>query len=141
MSKTVSYDFSITNFVTVKAPYGVNPDTLVDQAKKSITLSEIEFHCENTYDQETGQYEPIPEELDSESSKYIIGAQGNVWTEYMSTSEYVEYMVFPRIFALSEVVWSKNKSNFEEFTSRVTSFFDRLDKLSINYSTHLERIN
>ena len=62
MSKAVSYDFSITNFVTVKAPYGVNPDTLVDQAKKSITLSEIEFHCENTYDQETGQYEPIPED-------------------------------------------------------------------------------
>ena len=62
MSKTVNYDFSITNFVTVKAPYGVNPDTLVDQARKSITLSEIEFHCENTYDSETGSYEPIPEE-------------------------------------------------------------------------------
>ena len=91
--------------------------------------------------EEIYNYEPIPEELDSESSKYIIGAQGNVWTEYMSTSEYVEYMVFPRIFALSEVVWSKNKSNFEEFTSRVISFFDRLDKLDINYSTHLEKIN
>jgi hexosaminidase len=91
--------------------------------------------------EEIFNYEPIPEELDSESSKYIIGAQGNVWTEYMSTSEYVEYMVFPRIFALSEVVWSKNKSNFEEFTSRVTSFFDRLDKLNINYSTHLEKID
>ena len=62
MSKTVSYDFSITNFVTVKAPYGVNPDTLVDQAKKSITLSEIEFHCENTSEPEPGQYEPIPED-------------------------------------------------------------------------------
>ncbi len=91
--------------------------------------------------EEIYNYEPIPEELDGESSKYIIGAQGNVWTEYMSTSEYVEYMVFPRIFALSEVVWSKNKSNFEEFTSRVISFFDRLDKLDINYSTHLEKIN
>ena len=91
--------------------------------------------------EEIYNYEPIPEELDSESSKYIIGAQGNVWTEYMSTSEYVEYMVFPRIFALSEVVWSKNKSNFKEFTSRVTSFFDRLDKLNINYSTHLEKID
>jgi len=91
--------------------------------------------------EEIYNYEPIPEELDSESSKYIIGAQGNVWTEYMSTNEYVEYMVFPRIFALSEVVWSKNKSNFEEFTSRVISFFDRLDKLDINYSTHLEKIN
>ncbi len=91
--------------------------------------------------EEIYNYEPIPEELDGESSKYIIGAQGNVWTEYMSTSEYVEYMVFPRIFALSEVVWSKNKLNFEEFSNRVISFFDRLDKLDINYSTHLEKIN
>ncbi|MEO2067508.1 MAG: family 20 glycosylhydrolase, partial [Flavobacteriaceae bacterium] len=91
--------------------------------------------------EEIYNYEPIPEELDGEYSKYIIGAQGNVWTEYMSTSEYVEYMVFPRIFALSEVVWSKNKLNFEEFSNRVISFFDRLDKLDINYSTHLEKIN
>ena len=64
----------------------------------------------------------------------------NYW-EYFFKIFYVEYMVFPRIFALSEVVWSKNKSNFEEFTSRVTSFFDRLDKLNINYSTHLEKID
>ena len=91
--------------------------------------------------EEIYNYEPIPEELDSESSKYIIGAQGNVWTEYMSTSEYVEYMVFPRIFALSEVVWSKNKTGFNEFVEKVKNFFPRLDKLNINYSTHLEKIN
>jgi hexosaminidase len=91
--------------------------------------------------EEIYNYEPIPEELDSESSKYIIGAQGNVWTEYMSTNEYVEYMVFPRIFALSEVVWTKNKTSFNEFIERVKDFFPRLDKLNINYSTHLEKIN
>tara|TARA_B100001564_G_C20501083_1_gene606232 strand:+ start:347 stop:598 length:252 start_codon:yes stop_codon:yes gene_type:complete len=79
MSKTVNYDFSITNFVTVKAPYGVNPDTLLDQAadkllslnfeiqhtcgySKVVHKNQIELHCENTYDQETGQYEPIPED-------------------------------------------------------------------------------
>ena len=62
MSKTVSNDFEIMNYATVKAPYGVNPDTLVDQVRKSITLSEMEFHCENTYHSETGSYEPIPED-------------------------------------------------------------------------------
>lgn len=68
MSKTVNYDFSIGNFVTVEAPYGVNPDTLVDQAlEKLLSLvhssnNEIEFHCKNTFDGETGSYEPIPEE-------------------------------------------------------------------------------
>ena len=91
--------------------------------------------------EEIFNYEPIPEELDSESSKYIIGAQGNVWTEYMSTSEYVEYMVFPRIFALSEVVWTKNKTDFNEFVEKVKNFFPRLEKLNINYSTHLEKID
>jgi len=66
MSKTVNYDFSIGNFVTAKAPYGTNPDTLVDQAMEmllaQINNNEIEFHCENTFDSETGSYEPIPEE-------------------------------------------------------------------------------
>ena len=68
MSKTVNYDFSIANFVTVKAPYGVNPDTLLDQALEQLLLlvrnNEIEFHCVNTFDADTGEYEPIiaPEE-------------------------------------------------------------------------------
>ena len=65
MSKTVNYDFSIANFVTVEAPYGVNPETLLDQALEkllSLPNNEIEFHCENTYDKATGEYEPIPEE-------------------------------------------------------------------------------
>jgi hypothetical protein len=75
MSKTVNYDFSIANFVTVKAPYGVNPDTLLDQALEQLLLLvrnnekeagvgqyPIEFHCVNTFDADTGEYEPIPEE-------------------------------------------------------------------------------
>jgi len=65
MSKTVNYDFEIMNYVTVEAPYGVNPETLLDQALEkllSLHKNEIELHCENTYDQETGQYEPIPED-------------------------------------------------------------------------------
>jgi len=66
MSKTINYDFEITNFVTAKAPYGTNPDTLVDQAMEmllaQINNNEIEFHCKNTFDNDTGEYEPIPEE-------------------------------------------------------------------------------
>ena len=44
--------------------------------------------------EEIYNYEPIPSELDKSLHKYIIGAQGNVWTEYMKTSDHVEYMVF-----------------------------------------------
>ena len=90
--------------------------------------------------EEIFNYEPIPSELDESLHKYVIGAQGNVWTEYMKTSNQVEYMVFPRIFALSEVVWSKNKPSFEVFEKKVVDFYPILEDMDINYSKHLERL-
>ena len=90
--------------------------------------------------EEIYNYEPIPNELDKSLHKYIIGAQGNVWTEYMKTSDHVEYMVFPRIFALSEVVWAKDKPSFNDFENKVIDMYPILDKMDINYSKHLERL-
>ena len=90
--------------------------------------------------EEIYNYEPIPNELDESLHKYIIGAQGNVWTEYMKTSDHVEYMVFPRIFALSEVVWAKDKPSFNDFKNKVIDMYPILDKMDINYSKHLERL-
>ena len=90
--------------------------------------------------EEIYNYEPIPNELDESLHKYIIGAQGNVWTEYMKTSDHVEYMVFPRIFALSEVVWAKNRPSFNDFENKVIGMYPILDKMDINYSKHLERL-
>ena len=90
--------------------------------------------------EEIYKYEPIPDELDGSLHKYIIGAQGNVWTEYMKTSDHVEYMVFPRIFALSEVVWAENRPSFDDFKSKVIGMYPVLDKMDINYSKHLERL-
>lgn len=86
-------------------------------------------------------FNPIPDELTPEESKYILGAQGNVWTEYMPDSKQVEYMVFPRILAMSEVDWSKPENkNFEDFVSRVEHFHQRLKALDINYANHLYEI-
>ena len=90
--------------------------------------------------EEIYNYEPIPDELDESLHKYIIGAQGNVWTEYMKTSDHVEYMVFPRIFALSEVVWAENRPLFNDFKNKVIGIYPILDKMDINYSKHLERL-
>ena len=89
--------------------------------------------------EEIYNYEPIPSELDKSLHKYIIGAQGNVWTEYMKTSDHVEYMVFPRILALSEVVWADNRPSFEDFEKKVNDTYPILDRMNINYSQHLER--
>lgn len=84
---------------------------------------------------------PIPEELTEEEAKFVLGAQGNVWTEYMPNSKKVEYMVFPRILALSEVVWlHPEQKNYKNFVSRVENFHKRLDALDINYANHLYEI-
>jgi hexosaminidase len=79
-------------------------------------------------------FDPVPKELNPEEAKYIIGGQGNVWTEYMATPEKVEYMVFPRMLALAEDVWTtpQNK-NYTDFLQRLPAQFARLDKQNVNY--------
>ena len=83
-------------------------------------------------------FDPIPEELSSEEEKYILGAQANVWTEYMKESDYVEYMVLPRMTALSEVVWTyPEERNWTEFKSRLVEFKKLYDQMDLNYATHV----
>jgi hexosaminidase len=79
-------------------------------------------------------YNPIPKELQGEEQKYILGAQANVWTEYISTPEYLEYMMFPRLLALSEVLWSPLEGkDYEDFQRRLLYQFGRLDKQDVHY--------
>lgn len=87
------------------------------------------------------RFDPIPEELNEDEAKYVLGAQGNVWTEYMQTPEKVEYMAFPRAIALAEVVWSvpENK-NYADFVNRLAHFNKRLDLLNVHYANHLYEI-
>lgn len=86
-------------------------------------------------------FNPIPEELTKEEAKFVLGAQGNIWTEYMSTPEKVEYMVFPRIIALAEVVWSaKEQKNYDDFIRRLEFFNKRLDAKNVRYANHLYEV-
>jgi hexosaminidase len=79
-------------------------------------------------------FEPVPKELSRQEGRYIIGAQGNVWTQYMKTPEYVEYMVFPRAAALSEVLWSPKESrNYPWFKKRLLELIKRYDAEGIRY--------
>ncbi|MGF6925421.1 hexosaminidase [Chitinophaga sp. W2I13] len=83
-------------------------------------------------------YEPIPAELSSEEAKYIKGAQANVWTEYINNTNYLEYMVYPRAAALSEVLWSpKDKRNYDNFVDRLKVHVKRLDLKKVNYAKHV----
>lgn len=80
-------------------------------------------------------YEPVPKELPADKQQFILGAQGNVWTEYIKNTYKVEYMVFPRLAALSEVLWSPAASrDYKNFEKRLPVIFKRYELWGINYS-------
>lgn len=80
-------------------------------------------------------YEPIPKELSENEARYISGGQANVWTEYMATPSKLEYMLFPRMTALSEVLWSaKEDRNWTDFEKRLQAQFKRYDLWGVHYS-------
>ena len=78
-------------------------------------------------------YHVIPEKLTEDKKKFVLGSQGNVWTEYITTPEQVEYMVFPRITALSEVLWGTS-TDFSNFKIRVQNQYPIWEKLKINFN-------
>jgi len=80
----------------------------------------------------TYSFEPVPKGVDP---KYILGGQGNLWTEQTPTFRYVDYMTYPRAWALSEVFWSpKSAKNWDDFARRMENQFSRADVEQVNYS-------
>lgn len=80
-------------------------------------------------------YEPLPKELSSAEANYILGAQANLWTEYITTPKKVQYMVLPRMLALSEVLWSPaNSKDWSNFNERLQSHFIGFDQKGLHYS-------
>jgi hexosaminidase len=79
-------------------------------------------------------YQPIPHDLPSDKNHYILGAQANVWTEYMTTPKHVEYMVYPRASALSEVLWTgDNRQDYNQFHKRLKRHLNRLAYWNVHY--------
>ncbi|WP_093825080.1 beta-N-acetylhexosaminidase [Spirosoma endophyticum] len=86
----------------------------------------------NLRTQKTYSYEPVP---DGVEAKYILGGQGNLWTEQIPNLRYAEYMTYPRGWALSEVFWSpKEVKNWPNFVRRMETHFERADIAQVNYS-------
>jgi hexosaminidase len=80
-------------------------------------------------------FNPVPAQLNASEASHIIGAQANLWTEYISDWKQVEYMTFPRIAALSEVLWSaKETQNWDDFSRRMQILMNRYDQMKINYA-------
>jgi hexosaminidase len=84
--------------------------------------------------EEVYSFEPIPANLAPQYQRHILGAQGNLWTEYIPSLSHAEYMVFPRACALAEVTWSsKSSRDWNDFTRRLQVQCERFDQLGINY--------
>lgn len=84
-------------------------------------------------------YQPIPKELDPSKAKFILGAQANVWTEYMHYPSKVEYMIFPRMSALSEVLWTpESRKSWDRFKTSLPEIYKRYALWGNNYFKNSE---
>lgn len=80
-------------------------------------------------------YEPVPEGLDASVTNQILGVQANIWTEYMPNEKQVEYMLFPRLAALSEIAWQQQGTkDWSSFRTKMNTMLERYDAMDINYA-------
>ncbi|GAB4022466.1 beta-N-acetylhexosaminidase [Spirosoma koreense] len=76
----------------------------------------------------------VSDSLTAEQAKHVLGVQANVWSEYMPTTHYVEYMTYPRILAVAETAWTpRDDKNIDDFKQRLEAHKKRLDYLNVNY--------
>jgi len=79
-------------------------------------------------------YNPTPKELSTEEQKHILGLQGCLWSEIIPTPEILEYMAYPRTFAIAETGWTpENRKNFTDFVTRLEVLHKRYDALGVKY--------
>jgi hexosaminidase len=79
-------------------------------------------------------YDPVPDSLTTDQARHILGAQANMWTEYLKTPEAIEYMIWPRALALAEVTWSsKEARDWNSFVARLPNALRALDKAGVGY--------
>ncbi len=82
-------------------------------------------------------YNPLPKVLTPEEANFVLGAQGNVWTEYITDFSKVQYMSMPRMAALSEALWTPiERKNYKNFVIRLKLHSKTLDKMNVNYARH-----
>lgn len=81
------------------------------------------------------------EDLTAEQRSKILGSQANLWAEFIPNESHSEYMIFPRLFALSEVVWtSKENKNYDDFIKRTLQNLPRLETMHINYAKSMKQV-
>ena len=83
--------------------------------------------------EKTYNYDPIPAAYKGTSlEKYIDGVQGCVWTEFIEKPDHLEYMIYPRLLALAETGWTKQRTGYADFRQRVITATDALKRAGYN---------
>ncbi len=81
------------------------------------------------------QFDPVHKDINPEKVKHILGGQANLWAEYVSTTSHSEYMIFPRLAAMSESLWTqKSNKSWSDFSARLMKMLQRYRIQGINYS-------
>ncbi|MBS7256626.1 glycoside hydrolase family 20 protein [Flavobacterium branchiicola] len=81
------------------------------------------------------EFDPVVSTMTAAEANHVLGGQANLWAEHLAGPKDSEYMIFPRLAALSEVLWSsKENRNWEDFSARLAKQFKRYDYLGINYA-------
>ncbi|HEX9251026.1 MAG TPA: beta-N-acetylhexosaminidase, partial [Ignavibacteriaceae bacterium] len=93
----------------------------------------LDYPVDITDMQKVYLFDPVPPELTADERKHVLGSEGNMWSEY-APQELIDDRLFPRMLALSEVVWTyPEERNFDEFSQRVQEHYNRLEVLGVNY--------
>ena len=83
------------------------------------------------------EYDPLPDELNTEEAAHVLGAQANLWTEFVKTTDHAEYMVLPRMAALAEIVWiDPEQKDYDDFFKRAATLGQRYAALNWNYKDY-----
>jgi hexosaminidase len=118
------------------APNGINyyemtnANTLLNEPYFQVGNAPATNSLANVYN-----YEPVPSDLNANFTNYILGAQCNLWTEFVPSAENVEYKIFPRLCAEAEVTWTpKAQKNYADFSNRLVQDEQRLAWMGLNYN-------
>ena len=109
----------------------------VKEGKK--TIMSPTSHCYFDYDinsidlEKVYTFNPIPSEIDSLESELIIGGECNLWSERIPSEKELDRKTFPRLLAMSEVLWTNRKDKFENFQNRVEDHYPVLSRLDVDY--------
>ncbi len=121
---------------------GWNPKALPQataEGKTAINTHNIYLYFDYEQDKETLAklygYNPVPEDLSEAQKNLVLGVQANVWTEWIPSIQRLEYMVMPRMLALSEIAWCEpeNKPDLADFYQNIQAELQRMDALGVNY--------